>query len=317
MKLLQWARRNGEIVHISQVERGAACQCVCDKCGSHLIARRGPVRVDHFAHTNSDCQGNQETLLHLKAKEIISESKRLVVQGHKGNQEVVFDHVEIEQPVGPYRVDAVGVKSGKQCMIEIAVTHRCAQEKVQYFRSNKLVVVEIALDARREFDGLEAFAEYVISTAPRTWLYNPVLEEKIRKSTEATVSASNEYSGFLGQLVRSAGPRKRKLHYGELVEVDLRDRGISLPNALCVTSPDLPREFGNLALVKWGYKPLREAVGHRVGFAILFDEECSVAGQQDVPFPYVDVRWVEGMKRKLLPEDLMISGWERGQYDWI
>lgn len=255
--------------------------------------------------------------MHLKAKEIIAATKLLVVQGKRGNVEVVFDRVGLEQSIGPYRVDAVGDKEGRKCYIEIAVTHRCDFEKVQYFQKNQLAAIEIAIDPRLEFGSLNEFVEYVVSGSPREWIFNPVLEEKNRRTAEKSAAASYGYSDFLNLLIRSAGSRKGKLHYGKLVVADLRDKGISLSNALCVSSPDLPQEFGNLALVKWGFKPLREAIGHRVGFAILFDEESSVAGRQGVPFPYADVRWVDGMKRKLLPEDLMISGWERGLYDWI
>jgi hypothetical protein len=39
---------------------------------------------------NSDCAGNQETLMHIAAKEIIAEKKRLCVRGRNRDQEVVL-----------------------------------------------------------------------------------------------------------------------------------------------------------------------------------------------------------------------------------
>ena len=112
MKHLQWARRGEEAVHISQVDSGLACQCNCDKCGVPLIARRGEVRIHHFAHQSSDCDGNNESMLHLKAKEIIAEHNWLIVPGKSGDEKIAFDEIYVEQSIDKFRVDVVGKKSG-------------------------------------------------------------------------------------------------------------------------------------------------------------------------------------------------------------
>ncbi|MFV7965005.1 putative zinc ribbon protein (plasmid) [Escherichia coli] len=43
---------NGKSVHISDdnIASGLACACVCDSCGTPLIARKGDVNDWHFAH---------------------------------------------------------------------------------------------------------------------------------------------------------------------------------------------------------------------------------------------------------------------------
>lgn len=45
--------KNGITRFVGDVERGLACACFCDACGSPLVARRGDVREWHFAHEAS------------------------------------------------------------------------------------------------------------------------------------------------------------------------------------------------------------------------------------------------------------------------
>lgn len=326
MKLLQWARRNGEVVHISQVERGAACQCVCDECGLPLIARQGPKNTHSFAHTDSDCQGNQETLLHLKAKEIIAGSKRLTVTGRKGNEEVVFDSVKIEQTVGPYRIDAIGVKNGRRCLIEIAVTHRCSSDKVLYFKENKLAVVEIAIDPRREFGSMEDFTEYVIAGAARRWISNsklnrmpevsavPVDTERVRELLDGRDRLEPV---FLGQLRKAAEQRLNQEHYGALVEADVRGFGLPYQRFLCVKSEDLPNEYGNFAMVMWHHKQMRKYLGRRVRFDIIYDYEQSIYWETGSLFPRIVIRAVEGVGRTDLYDEIGSRRWIDKRYPWI
>lgn len=42
--------KNGITRFVGDVERGLACDCFCDACGSPLVARRGDLREWHFAH---------------------------------------------------------------------------------------------------------------------------------------------------------------------------------------------------------------------------------------------------------------------------
>ena len=325
MKYLQWARKDGEVVHISQVDRGVACQCICDQCGAPLIAKKGSILVHHFAHENSECQGNQETLLHLKAKEIIEESKRLVVKGSKGNEVVVFDRVEVEKQVGSYRVDALGFKNGRECIVEIKVTHSCSREKVQYFIDKKLAAVEITIDSRREFDSLDEYSEYVISGAARRWISNPVLKqesysgvvpidhERIREIKEKRALREPV---FLDQLLRAAKP-KGKLHYGVLVNGDLRQYGIPYRGFPCVKSSDLPNEYGNLAMVLWNHRELRKYLGRRVGFNIIYDYDQSLVRKCDILFPQVVIRWVKDVDGQDLSDEIGSRRWWSKDYSWL
>jgi len=326
IRYLQWARNNGEVVHISQVESGLACQCVCDECGSPLNAKKGPQLAHHFAHAISDCPGNQETLMHLMAKEVIAASKKLRVEGGRGGQEVAFDSVELEVKVGPYRVDAIGQKNGRRCLIEFAVTHRCDPEKVQYFRDNSLAVVEIILDTHREIDSMNEFSEYVLAKAPRRWISNPVLKqetnsgavpinhERIRELQEKRERLEPE---FLHQLRKAVGDRPNRTHFGDLVEADLSELGVPNKRFLCVKSDDLPNEYGNLAMVMWHHREMRKYLGRRVGFDVIYDYEPSIYYKTGILFPRVVIRAVKGVSDWALADEIGTHAWRHKKYSWI
>ena len=56
-------------MHVKDVVSGKACNCFCYECGSILIAKKGEVKSDHFAHhpdSVTDC--NAESEIHLNTK---------------------------------------------------------------------------------------------------------------------------------------------------------------------------------------------------------------------------------------------------------
>lgn len=55
---LAWAKnQDGRLVHISDVQRGKKCGCVCPACEQPLIAKPGKVKQAHFAHKiTSECR---------------------------------------------------------------------------------------------------------------------------------------------------------------------------------------------------------------------------------------------------------------------
>jgi hypothetical protein len=66
--------RAGTLVHVSDVPRGKACGCRCAACDHPMVARKGAIRVHHFAHVHEvKCVGAVETVLHGLAKENLTE----------------------------------------------------------------------------------------------------------------------------------------------------------------------------------------------------------------------------------------------------
>lgn len=74
----------GHLVHVDDVPNGEVCGCTCPECGSKLIAKnKGQHNQHHFAHIGgSDCVGAVESALHLMAKEILSEGKKIMLPRH-------------------------------------------------------------------------------------------------------------------------------------------------------------------------------------------------------------------------------------------
>ena len=58
------------------VDRGLACECNCPGCGKSLIAKKGDVRINHFAHASNMRDGTKcaETAVHMYAKSVLAES---------------------------------------------------------------------------------------------------------------------------------------------------------------------------------------------------------------------------------------------------
>lgn len=77
--------RDSKLIHISEIdnitERGKKCRCVCPNCGETLIAKKGPDKAHHFSHDNLQCDPLKvyESALHIAAKEIIQEHKKIKV----------------------------------------------------------------------------------------------------------------------------------------------------------------------------------------------------------------------------------------------
>lgn len=74
---LEYAIREHQLVHISKVKSGLKCRCFCPACNDKLIAKTGKLKRHHFCHSSSDCSHGVESALHIMAKEILEEEKKL------------------------------------------------------------------------------------------------------------------------------------------------------------------------------------------------------------------------------------------------
>jgi competence CoiA-like predicted nuclease len=75
-KPICYGLKNGEIVNISDVERGLACGCTCLECGAKLEAHQGEKNIYHFKHHNREERINcYETAIHLASKKLFSIKK--------------------------------------------------------------------------------------------------------------------------------------------------------------------------------------------------------------------------------------------------
>lgn len=193
--------KDGRMVSVNEVKSGLACDCVCAECGEKLVARKGRVRVAHFAHYANDtlvpCRNGAETALHLMAKQIIADEKcitvpRLTVSGtwrdefnHENLEEVEvtaqklqhFDSVELEKPLHGFIPDVIGYVDGKPFVIEVVVTNPCKEAKIHKIRGCDISAIEIdlgkLLGAGPVPSDIEALKKRMLGSVHRTtWLHH-------------------------------------------------------------------------------------------------------------------------------------------------
>ena len=203
----------GHPVHITRVEKGRACNCICPECKRVLVAKKGKIITHHFAHDRGedDCPGAAETALHLAAKEMLKTLKgRILIpeQAVKkknwstskgGNSQIRrnLDHrmtdtiKEFQFPESTVDIEpknwlnehgfqpdaALGNHKGK-LLVEILVTHDVDKEKRNKIRKTGLGSVEINLsDVSRNINPRE-LEQQVKFDAPRTWITTSKAREK-------------------------------------------------------------------------------------------------------------------------------------------
>ena len=212
--------RDGLLVDISQAERGLACSCVCVACEEPLVAKKGEVLIHHFAHASGvECGYAAETLIHWLAKDFLSSTRALTVPpvyAHPGNiiapyTDILFETISLERPFGEVVPDVTATTaSGRKLLVEIAVTHKAEQQKIQKLAVMNLSAVEIPLP---EMDvlTLDVAKRIFTSTGARKyWLFNAKAGARRRELFGADVDGEdvtyvcieNYYSFFPERVVR-------------------------------------------------------------------------------------------------------------------
>jgi Competence protein CoiA-like family len=187
--------RVGELVHISNVSKGLACQCKCANCGNLLVAKKGKIKIHHFAHkANSECNGAAETTLHLLSKKIIGELDTIFIPPYhfsKSKQhrygvevshsekianggEIKIDDVVIEKSLRNFKPDILITSCQKQLIIEIAVTHKVNRAKLRHIRKYDSPAIEISLELLDALLAPEQLKEKLKNDLKsKAWLFHP------------------------------------------------------------------------------------------------------------------------------------------------
>ena len=206
-KLTYALNAKGDWNYIDDVSNGKACGCFCPKCKEPLNARNeGKKNQHHFAHSpESNCQGSYETTLHMLAKKIIKEEKKMVLPEYDrrcvfhpekdynreedfgkfsddygpylkmDSYKVHFDDVEIEQRTdsSDLQPDCVGITEKARLAIEIYVTHPVDDEKIKKIKRDCLNCIEIAIPRNFPMDKDELRTLIVENTECKKWINCP------------------------------------------------------------------------------------------------------------------------------------------------
>lgn len=181
-----YAIKGEKSVHISEVERGLACGCICGECKDRLIAKKGIVKAHHFAHeANHSCQSKGESAIHLRAKEVIEKERRILLPAVeiefasyvleplivRPEAILSLSNIQLESPEGDFRPDISACAKGHKLFIEPAYSHFIDEDKKAKIKKRGVSTVEIDL---RGLDSAspQEIERAVIQDAPRKWIYS-------------------------------------------------------------------------------------------------------------------------------------------------
>ena len=181
-----FALKDGRPVHISDIpddERGLKCGCICSACGRRLMAKKGNKNAHHFAHYNGgEC--SLETIIHNTAKSIIMEAGEIlipatrykykeVINYYVPRQVIPLTNIQDEKCVGNIQPDIVCYFKGKPLLIEVYVTHKVDNKKLQKIKAKNVSAIEIDLsDIGYDTDLKELKQLVLYETSNRKWLNN-------------------------------------------------------------------------------------------------------------------------------------------------
>lgn len=201
LKLI-YALKNGEIVNVSDVEKGLKCECVCPACGESLVAKKGNKVMHHFAHyAGHNCEYGYESSLHLAAKEILSNAKKIIIpavylvfpESYKKEEliseskEIKIDKVVLEKRYNDIVPDIVIYAGGKQFFVEIFVTHKIDDEKLTKLRSANISTIEIDLSKKSETVTTTELTDILLNdSSEKRWKYNAFAEYWLQKFYEVS-----------------------------------------------------------------------------------------------------------------------------------
>lgn len=190
--------KDGRAVHVDEVSNGALCACTCPACHSPLIAKNGgEERAHHFAHDGRIEENScSETALHLAAKQILSDNKKVqlpdsIIGMNEGNSIQEFNEVLLEHRLevssnstGFIVADCFGIQGVSRYIIEIAVHHQVDDAKVKKLQTLNIPSFEINLtdfaDIKWEWGNLTQ--EVLFNVQRRKWLWLPVATPSIQGS---------------------------------------------------------------------------------------------------------------------------------------
>lgn len=134
-----------QAVHISRVENGLSCGCICLECNQTMVAaNRGKIQQQHFRHYDeSNCLGAPETGLHLLAKQILLEAEMIALGPDKYFS---YSYAIAEKKFNGIVPDVRLEGENKEIwLIEIAVTHPLDESKIELIKDAGVNCLELDL----------------------------------------------------------------------------------------------------------------------------------------------------------------------------
>lgn len=200
--LLPYGLKDGALIHISKVESGLVCNCICPSCHTQLVAKKGENVQDHFAHYSTEsCAGALESALHIATKEILTKEKRITlpavyIQFKSGRQPMLLaapkeykvDSVRVESPIGNITPDLILSIGQRELLVEIFVTHRVDRQKINKITELGMSAIEVDLSTSPRDLSMETLSELIVNGVDnKRWLNNERVRQEHQKLMDQTV----------------------------------------------------------------------------------------------------------------------------------
>lgn len=214
LNTMAYGLKGENVVYIDDVQRGLECEAKCLSCGGALIAKKGDVKVHHFAHHNGDGENCNESVLHRLSKQIIEwecmvsvphfeinvEAYDISEQLHKKSyieesRVLNVDSVSLELASAGFIPDVTCNSLGKKLYIEIVVSNDVSDEKLEKVKLDGTPMLVIDMSDYSAMDTLDTLKQGVIYDAPRYWAYHPehqAIQIKLENDLRFDVSILDE-----------------------------------------------------------------------------------------------------------------------------
>lgn len=215
--LMPFAWLADKIVDVGEVASGLSCGCTCLGCSQPVIARKGQKKIHHFSHYGTGaCQGNAETGIHRKAKEILEKAgymhlPRVLLPGTSielaAPAIIRFDRVLVEKRMGRIQPDLVIETYNRELAVELAWKHFVEPDKKTAFQAMGLAALEIDLvgimekmqQKNKVFDSTVYRHLLVDDLSCKSWVYNPKADaeaKRLHQLSEAKKVKISQRNGF-------------------------------------------------------------------------------------------------------------------------
>lgn len=216
--------KEGDLVPISNVERGSKELFKCPQCGGRLTPRKGEVKAHHFAH-KPEANCNYESYLHKISKLLFEkrynecletnepfyieyeQEKRCITCSEinqlpnfcelKPTYELLdltkfFDRVSSEKGINGFVADILlhSSKRGDSILIEFAVSHKCEQEKID----SGLRIIEFFIQEEWE---LNFISENKISNRKSICEFHNINPKRIAGNINSLENCNLKFKTFL------------------------------------------------------------------------------------------------------------------------
>lgn len=245
---------DSRMVDLTEVPNGDRCGCICPGCEAPLIARQGAVNEWHFAHAKgADCANAVESALHRMAKQLIMERQQVYVPPRMMERKTdgPYDEVdniyrwretltaevqaeglinlsacEEERKVETRRPDILARIGDNPIAIEVAFTHFCDADKLEWIKMRNLTTLEIDIGLPQEttLHGMrDALEERLFTTASSSvWLYHVGDENCTRlldeREQQLRLQHAEADAAFEAKAAHKRADRKRKDEFKDKIK---------------------------------------------------------------------------------------------------